>query len=111
MMRQMRENTKWIMLVTAMAFVGLMVFQWGMDITGRSGLSIGEIGSVNGTPVILRGQFNQTYRSHFRSGSGFAGGSSHEPTDQRHRRRSMGRGRKPGPDPAGVATAGYRSYG
>ena len=51
MMRQRRENTKWIMLVTALALVGLMVFQWGMDITGQSGLSIGEIGSVNGTPV------------------------------------------------------------
>ena len=62
MMRQMRENTKWIMLVTAVAFVGLMVFQWGMDITGRSGLSIGEIGSVNGTPVMYDA-FNQTYRS------------------------------------------------
>ena len=64
MMRQMRENTKWIMLVTAMAFVGLMVFQWGMDITGRSGLSIGEIGSVNGTPVMYD-SFNQTYRAIF----------------------------------------------
>ena len=42
MMRQMRENTQWIMLVTAVAFVGLMVFQWGMDITGRSGMSVGE---------------------------------------------------------------------
>jgi peptidyl-prolyl cis-trans isomerase D len=62
MMRQMRENTKWIMLVTATAFVGLMVFQWGMDITGGSGLSIGEIGSVNGTPVMYDA-FNQTYRS------------------------------------------------
>jgi peptidyl-prolyl cis-trans isomerase D len=62
MMRQMRENTKWIMLVTALAFVGLMVFQWGMDITGRSGLSIGEIGSVNGTSVMYD-SFNQTYRS------------------------------------------------
>ena len=62
MMRQMRENTKWIMLVTAVAFVGLMVFQWGMDITGRSGLSIGEIGSVNGTPVSYEA-FNQAYRS------------------------------------------------
>jgi peptidyl-prolyl cis-trans isomerase D len=62
MMRQMRENTKWIMLVTAVAFVGLMVFQWGMDITGRSGLSIGEIGSVNGTPVNYEA-FNQAYRS------------------------------------------------
>ena len=51
MMRQMRANTKWIMLVTAMAFVLLMVFQWGMDITGRTSGSLGEIGRVNGTPV------------------------------------------------------------
>ncbi|MCK5651065.1 MAG: SurA N-terminal domain-containing protein, partial [Gemmatimonadetes bacterium] len=51
MMRQMRENTKWIMLVTAIAFVGLMVFEWGMDITGQSGGGLGEIGRVNGTPV------------------------------------------------------------
>ena len=60
MMRQMRENTKWIMLITAMAFVGLMVFQWGMDITGSSGLSVGEIGSVNGVPVSYE-EYNSTY--------------------------------------------------
>jgi peptidyl-prolyl cis-trans isomerase D len=47
----MRENTKWIMLVTAIAFVGLMVFEWGMDITGQSSGSFGELGRVNGTPV------------------------------------------------------------
>ncbi|SVD30756.1 uncharacterized protein METZ01_LOCUS383610, partial [marine metagenome] len=64
MMRQMRENTQWIMLVTAVAFVGLMVFQWGMDITGRSGMSVGEIGSVNGTPVLYE-EYNQTYRRLF----------------------------------------------
>jgi peptidyl-prolyl cis-trans isomerase D len=64
MMRQMRENTKWIMLVTALAFVGLMVFQWGMDITGQSGFSIGEIGSVNGTPVPYEA-WNNTYQSIF----------------------------------------------
>ncbi len=51
MMRQMRENTKWIMMVTAIAFVGLMVFEWGMDITGQSGGGVGEIGKVNGAPV------------------------------------------------------------
>jgi parvulin-like peptidyl-prolyl isomerase len=51
MMRQMRENTKWIMLATALAFVALMVFQWGMDITGRTAGSVGEIGRVNGEPV------------------------------------------------------------
>jgi peptidyl-prolyl cis-trans isomerase D len=53
MMRQMRENTKWIMLVTALAFVGLMVFEWGMDLTGRSGAQAagGEIGRVNGESI------------------------------------------------------------
>ncbi|MCH7857222.1 MAG: SurA N-terminal domain-containing protein [Gemmatimonadetes bacterium] len=62
MMRQMRENTKWIMMVTATAFVGLMVFQWGMDITGQGGLTIGEIGSVNGRPVMYD-NYNNTYSS------------------------------------------------
>jgi len=64
MMRQMRDNTKWIMLTTAIAFVGLMVFQWGMDITGQGGMTIGEIGRVNGTPI-LYDDFNQTYRRLF----------------------------------------------
>lgn len=52
-MRQMREHTKWIMLITALAFVGLMVFEWGMDLTGRSSrqLSGGEIGRVNGQAI------------------------------------------------------------
>ena len=51
MMRQMREATKPIMLLAALAFVALMVFEWGMDMSGRSGGSVGEIGSVNGQPV------------------------------------------------------------
>lgn len=52
-MRQMREHTKWIMLIVAVSFVGLMVFEWGMDLSGRSGtqLSGGEIGRVNGQAV------------------------------------------------------------
>ena len=51
MMRQMREATKPIMLFTAITFVALMVFQWGMDITGRTSGGYGEIGTVNGKPV------------------------------------------------------------
>jgi len=58
----MRENTKWIMLVTAIAFVALMVFQWGMDITGRSGAGAGEIGRVNGIPVMYE-QYQAVYRN------------------------------------------------
>ena len=63
-MRQMRENTKWIMLATALAFVVLMVFQWGMDITGRTSGSLGEIGRVNGDPVQYE-QYMNTYRRLF----------------------------------------------
>ena len=62
MMRQMRDNTKWIMLVTAIAFVGLMVFEWGMDITGQSGGGLGEIGQVNNTPVMYE-QYQVVYRN------------------------------------------------
>jgi peptidyl-prolyl cis-trans isomerase D len=58
----MRENTKWIMLVTAIAFVALMVFEWGMDITGRSGGSFGELGRVNGTPITYE-MYQAAYRN------------------------------------------------
>lgn len=53
MMRQMRDNMKWIMGLTAITFVGLMVFGWGMDITGRSSTEMtgGELGRVNGEPI------------------------------------------------------------
>src|SRR5262245_57020353 len=54
MMSQMRANMKWIMALTAVTFVGLMVFGWGMDITGRSGANAtggGELGRVNGEPI------------------------------------------------------------
>lgn len=47
MMRQMRQNTKIIMLVTALAFVALMVFEWGMDMSGQSsGGDLGRVGNV-----------------------------------------------------------------
>lgn len=51
MMQQLRKSTKWIMILVALAFGGLMFFEWGMDITGQSSGSFGEIGRVNGTAV------------------------------------------------------------
>ncbi len=54
MLRSMRRNTKIIMLVVAIAFVGLMVFEWGMDMSGRNSPgagAVGEVGSVNGTAI------------------------------------------------------------
>jgi parvulin-like peptidyl-prolyl isomerase len=64
MMQQMRENTKWIMLVTALSFVALMVFEWGMDLTGRSGAQAagGEIGRVNGEPITME-EYNAVHRN------------------------------------------------
>ncbi|HUF13145.1 MAG TPA: SurA N-terminal domain-containing protein [Longimicrobiales bacterium] len=63
MMRQMRENTKWIMLITALAFVGLMVFEWGMDMSGQSGAQLqgGEIGSIDGEPITFE-EYDRFYR-------------------------------------------------
>ncbi|MEX2582648.1 MAG: peptidylprolyl isomerase [Gemmatimonadota bacterium] len=52
MMRDLREKTKLIMIVVALAFVGLMVFEWGMDASGSSvAQQTGELGRVNGEPV------------------------------------------------------------
>ncbi len=63
MLRSMRRNTKTIMLVVAAAFVGLMVFQWGMDISGRSNpRTAGEVGEVNGVSISYQ-RWTQTYRS------------------------------------------------
>lgn len=62
-MRQMRENTKWIMLITALAFVGLMIFEWGMDMSGQSGAQLqgGEVGSIDGDPVTFE-EYDRFYR-------------------------------------------------
>lgn len=52
MMQDLRENTKIIMIVVAVAFVALMVFEWGMDISGQSAaVQTGELGRVNGQPI------------------------------------------------------------
>ena len=57
MMQQLRKSTKWIMILVVIAFGGLMFFEWGMDITGQSTGSYGEIGRVNGTPVMYDDYF------------------------------------------------------
>ncbi len=53
MMQQLRESTKVIMVIVAVAFVGLMVFEWGMDLSGRSSQQGGatSLGSVDGADI------------------------------------------------------------
>lgn len=59
LMRQMRQNTKWIMIITAAAFVALMVFEWGADMSGQTaGGDMGRIGRTTVSPQL----FQETYR-------------------------------------------------
>ena len=52
MLKIMRSNTKWIMVVVAVCFVAMIIFAWGMDITGdRTGTQAGNIGSINGEDI------------------------------------------------------------
>lgn len=60
LMRQMRQNTKIIMLVTALSFVVLMVFEWGMDASGRSS-GAGTLGRVGRTEVSVE-EYQNAYR-------------------------------------------------
>lgn len=62
MMEQLRRSTKWIMILVALAFGGLMFFEWGMDITGQTAGSFGEIGRVNGVSVSYE-QYMASYRN------------------------------------------------
>lgn len=53
MMQQLRESTKVIMVIVAISFVGLMVFEWGMDFSGRTSQQGGgtSLGSVDGAQI------------------------------------------------------------
>lgn len=55
MMRAMRASAKWIMLFLAVAFVGWMVFDVGMDVTGQGGASLTDAAArVNGAKIDLQ---------------------------------------------------------
>jgi peptidyl-prolyl cis-trans isomerase D len=63
MLRTMREKTKIIMLVLAVAFVGWLVFDVGMGVTGRGQNQSGrDLGEVNGSPITYQAWL-QTYQA------------------------------------------------
>ncbi len=64
MMRQLRESTKVIMIIVAISFVGLMVFEWGMDFSGQSAPAGAPtvLGSVNGEDITLQ-EYQTQYQS------------------------------------------------
>ena len=63
MLRTMREKTKIIMLILAVAFVGWLVFDVGMGVTGRGqSAATRDLGSVNGHPIKYQ-EWLQTYNA------------------------------------------------
>lgn len=54
-MSGLRRRTKTILWITAGAFVGMMVFAWGMDITGRRSRRFSRtIGEINGRSISVQ---------------------------------------------------------
>src|SRR5687767_4222243 len=75
MMRELREKTKWVMIIVALSFVALMVFEWGMDISGRSvGGMTGELGRVNGDPVTYEA-YTLVYQQLYQQAQAMSGGT------------------------------------
>ena len=65
MLAQMRSATfiKAMMIIVAVAFVGLMVFEWGADFSSRGFAAIGDnVGSVNGWDISVK-QFEAEIRN------------------------------------------------
>lgn len=57
MLAQMRSATfiKAMMIIVAVAFVGLMVFEWGADFSSRGFATVGDnVGSVNGQEISVK---------------------------------------------------------
>src|SRR3954471_19483282 len=62
-MRQMRANTKWIMAITSVFFVGFMAFQGVLSLTGKSSGGSGNVmGKVNGDEITVQ-EFDAAYRN------------------------------------------------
>ena len=58
-MRSMRASAKWIMLFLTVAFVGWMIFDVGMDVSGQGGASLGDAAArVNGSKIDLQAYYN-----------------------------------------------------
>ncbi|MFC1692356.1 peptidylprolyl isomerase [Candidatus Latescibacterota bacterium] len=52
MLKTLRSNTKWIMIIVVVSFVGMIIIGWGMDITGsRSGVQQGIVGMINSQKI------------------------------------------------------------
>ncbi|MFQ5601879.1 MAG: peptidylprolyl isomerase [bacterium] len=59
LMNNMREYTKTVLIILVLAFVGTIIFDWGMDISGLK-TKQGVIGKVNGVEISAR-QYDEAF--------------------------------------------------
>ncbi len=60
LMEQMREYTKAVLIILVLAFIGTIIFDWGMDVTGLKQKQ-GVIAEINGQEISVD-QFWRTYQ-------------------------------------------------
>jgi peptidyl-prolyl cis-trans isomerase D len=65
MMKAMRKMTKSIMWIVIAAFVGTIVFAWGMQFTGKKSKEYGLLGIINGTEIHLT-NFQRAYQQNLK---------------------------------------------
>ena len=82
MLSTMREKTKIVMVVLAVAFVGWLVFGVGMDITGRGNTQSRDVGSVNGTAIRYQA-YMDAYRAAYDAARAQSPGVTFSREDQR----------------------------
>lgn len=54
LMNKLRDRTHIILIVLVLAFLGTIVFEWGMDYLGMRGGNTMELGSVNGSDITAK---------------------------------------------------------
>ncbi|MBN1928437.1 MAG: peptidylprolyl isomerase [Chlorobiaceae bacterium] len=60
LMGKLRDKTHIVLYILVAAFVGLIIFEWGMNFTGPTQKRGGNVGAVNGQPISA-GQYEQMY--------------------------------------------------
>ena len=81
MLKTLRAHTKWIMIIVAVCFVGMIIFAWGMDIGDRrTGVAAGIVGKINGEKIT----FNY-YDNYVKSQRQMYGGNTRMTSDQERR--------------------------
>jgi peptidyl-prolyl cis-trans isomerase D len=62
MLKTMRQNTKIILWIILIAFVGTILFAWGMNVTGRRRGGSNTIGVINGQKITYQ-QFSSAFQN------------------------------------------------